>query len=249
MKTLIALLLVAFFSVSGLYAQDTIVKRDSVKINCSIKEILSDEIKYLTPGVDIVIGINKDDVSRVILSSGLVIKFQKAIEDKDNYKGQNKNALKFRLLSPLYGYSDFVYEHSLKPGASIECAVGIVGLGNKYGDDLGGISLRLGYKFIKSPDYYLKGMQYAHILKGAYFEPQLAASFYKRNADQITSAAILFNVGNQWVFNDMILIDLYFGLGYGYSSDNSINYQYGYVTGASEFPIAITSGFRIGVLF
>ena len=237
-----------FFNFSNLFSQDTIVKRDNERIVCKIKEIGTDEIKYQLINNDILIGIDKDDVSKVVLSSGLTMTFQKSMDDKNNYKDQRKNCFKFRLFSPLYGYSDFTYERSIKPGSSFECSLGAIGLGKHYFDNLSGVSFRIGYKFIKSPDFYLSGLRYAHILKGLYFRPEIATSTYKKEDEDIFAAAILFNVGNQWIFNNIIALDFYFGLGYGYSSNNSFNIQYGYSTGAKEFPIAISSGFRLGFL-
>jgi hypothetical protein len=234
----------------NLCAQDTITKRNNEQIICKIKEIGTDEIKYQPLGNDIIIVIDKNDVSKVVLSSGMVMKFQDSMHDKNSYIGQSKNAIKFRFLSPLYGYTDLTYERSLKPGSSMEFSLGLIGLGKHYSDDeANGASLRFGYKFIKSPDFYLKGLRYTHILKGAYFRPEIAASLYSRNSEQIFAGAILMNVGNQWVFDNFVVLDLYFGLGYGFSSNDEFGVQYGYSTGSSEFPIAISSGFRIGFLF
>ncbi|MDP4210313.1 MAG: hypothetical protein Q8928_15985 [Bacteroidota bacterium] len=248
MKTIMFFLGIILFNLNGILAQDTIVKRDNARIICKIKEILVDEIKYQPKDNNIIVGIDKNEVLKVILSTGVVMNFQNTMTDKESYKDQKKNAIKFRLLSPLYQYSDFTYERSLKPGSSIECSIGIIGLGEHYGDKLNGISLRLGYKFIKSPNFYLKGIRYAHLLKGMYFRPEIATSFYTKNSNNIFATAVLFNIGNQWIFNDMFLVDLYLGLGYGYSSEDSFNIQYGYSTGASSFPLAISSGFRLGFL-
>jgi hypothetical protein len=247
-----AILLFGIFSlgIQHLFAQDTIMKRNNEQIICKIKEIGTDEIKYQPLGNDVIIVIDKNEVSKVVLTTGLVMTFQNSMFDTNNYKEQNKNAIKFRFLSPLYGYTDLTYERSLKPGTSVEFSLGLIGLGKHYSDeDVSGASLRFGYKFIKSPDFYLKGLRYAHILKGSYFRPEIAASFYSRNSEDIFSGALILNVGNQWVFDNFILLDLYFGLGYGFSSNNEFQVQYGYSTGSSEFPIAISSGFRIGFLF
>ncbi|NVO09434.1 MAG: hypothetical protein HXX16_05680 [Bacteroidales bacterium] len=239
---------IILFSYSKTIAQDTIVKRNNERVVCKIKEISTDEIKYQMLNNEVIFGIDKNEVSKVILFSGVTMNFQHSMEDKDNYKNQKKNCLKFRLLSPLYGYSDLIYERSLKPGSSIEGSLGIIGLGKQYNEDIKGVSLEIGYKFIKSPDFYIKGMKYTHLLKGSYFKPEVAVSSYKRNSNDIFSMALLFNIGNQWIFNDLVAVDLFFGLGYGYSSDNSFNLQYGYSTGDKDFPVAISAGFRIGFL-
>jgi hypothetical protein len=255
------LLFVLFFGFISAFAQDTIVKRNNQVIVCKVKEIASDEIKYLLPDHgDILIGIDKNEVEKIVLSTGMVMHFSHSLKGKENYEDQNKNAVKFRLLSPLYGYSDFTYERSLKPGASMEASVGFIGLGFRDNDRyLMGLSVRGGYKFIKSPDFYLKGLRYAHVLKGMYFKPEIAFSYYEKETTgfnffsepekrEYFAAAILFNIGNQWIMDDIIAIDLYMGFGYGYSSDNTFRIRYGFSTGGNRYPVAFSSGFRIGIL-
>ena len=249
MRYLFIFALTMLCSVSTNAQQDTIVKRNSERIVCKVKEIGTDEIKYLLPGNDVIIVVDKNEVSRIILASGKVMNFANSMTDSNSYTDQRKNCLKFRIISPLMGYTDIIYERSLKPGASLELGMGIIGAGKHYVHDYSGGSLRIGYKFIKSPDFYVKGMRYAHVLKGAYFRPEVAASYYKRDSKEVFATAILFNIGNQWIFNDLVAIDIFGGIGYGYSSRDTYDIQYGYSTGATDFPIAFSTGFRIGFLF
>ena len=256
-----------------MYSQDTIVKRDNERIICKIKEIGSDEIKYQPLSDNIIIGIDKNKVVKVVLASGMVMNFHNSMDDLENYKDNNKNCLKFTLLSPLYGYSGFTWEHSLKPGSSFECSLGIIGLGintNGSNDQCTGATFRFGYKFIKTPDFYLKGLQYAHVLKGLYFRPEIILSDFNQpttnynysymnyststNSNNIFNGAILFNMGYQWIFDNSIAVDIFFGLGYGFgsSSDNILlsgTQYFGYILGTSKDPYAFSTGFRIGFLF
>ncbi len=249
MKKLFIILVIILIGFNDLFSQDTIVKRDNERIVCKVKEVATDEIKYQTLDNDIILGIDKNDVSQIVFSNGLVMNFQKSMDNADNYKEQRKNAVKFRLLSPLYGYSDIAFERSLKPGASIECSIGLIGLGKQIiTNDVLGASVRVGYKFIMTPDFYLKGLQYAHVLNGFYIRPEIATSIYKRNSNNIYSMALLINIGKQWVLNNIMVVDWFVGIGYGYSSDDSFDIQYGYMTGARDFPIALSSGFRVGFL-
>ena len=114
-------------------------------------------------------------------------------------------------------------------------------------------------------------MRYAHKLKGAYFRPEIAFSSYKResgmdysdnynqNGDVIVGGlinreknnmfAVLLNVGKQWVIQDQFLIDWFVGVGYGFGDNNSDEgLHYAFIGAIDEFPLAITSGIRIGVL-
>ncbi len=274
MKRTIFLLTIAFIAFNNLYSQDTIVKTDNERIICKIKEIGSDEIKYQPFNDNIIIGIDKNKVSKVVLASGMIMNFHNSMDDPEHYKDNNKDCIKFSLLSPLYGYSGFSWEHSIKPGSSFECSLGIIGLGRNTNSTLStvgncyGATIRLGYKFIKTPDFYLKGLQYAQVLKGLYFRPEIILSDYNQpsyysifsygiststSSNNVFNGAILFNIGYQWIFNNLIAVDIFSGLGFGISSNSGnllgTTQYYGYYIGPSSFPIAISTGFRIGFLF
>ena len=154
----------------------------------------------------------------------------------------------------------FSFEHCIKPGASWEATLGIVGIGFENPDDAAGVAVKGRYKFIKSPDFYLQGMRYAHILKGKYVAPELLFATYKgtnkydwsgvkETYHRVKIAAVI-NIGNQWIFNDIFLLDLHFGLGYGYSNSEEFASSYPYVfsVASNDFPLAFSWGFRIGLL-
>src|SRR5665647_1776710 len=186
--------------------------------------------------------------------------------DSAQYESQRKNAIKVGFLSPVFGATSFTFEHSLKPGSSIEATLGIIG----FGDDINaesssGIYLKFGYKFIKSPDFYLKGIRYAHILKGAYIRPEVSFAsysavpsvnyYYNGNVvagtkESITMFAIMINTGKQWVVNDRFLFDWFIGAGYGFgNAQNSNAFHFAFLGGGSGSKFVMTSGIRIGVLF
>lgn len=239
------------YTVSLVQAQDTIVKRNNEKIICKIKEITEDEIKYTVPSStnDIIYGIDKNEVANIYLSNGTKMSFSNLMYNPENYSSQKKNLLKIQIMTPLYGYTAFSYERSLKPGSSIEGTIGLIGFGTDIILKGNGVSFKLGYKFIESPDFYLKGMRYAHILKGSYVRPEICFSVYNRSGSIRNAGAILINIGKQWVFDNLFAVDIFGGIGYGFSSNNVFNLQYGFTTGGSSFPIALSSGFRIGLLF
>jgi hypothetical protein len=258
-------------NLSILQAQDTIVKRDNERIVCKIKEISTDQIKclFLNNGKEILWSIDKNDVIKVILSNGAVMNFSNSMYKPENYEGQRKNCIKLQVLTPIYGYTTISYEHSLKPGSSIEGTVAIIGLGDqrvlKFLGNGGssfselpsrGLTFKLGYKYISTKGSY--GIRNDHLLKGFYLRPEIAASFYKRyniyipeirqnDNENYSSVAILFNVGKQWIFSNFVALDIFAGLGYGYSSDNSFSLRYGFTTGNND--IAYSTGFRLGILF
>jgi hypothetical protein len=250
-------------------AQDRIIKTTKDTVDCQIKEIGDDEIKYTQKDFrgDLIFGIDKNKVSKILFSDGKELTFKDSMYDPAQYEKQRKNALKVGFLSPLFGATSFTYEHSLRPGNSIEATLGIIGLGTDITNySSGGVYLKFGYKFIKSPDFYLKGMRYAHILKGAYIRPEISFATYgvKESLDydyygnsytrssngNNTMFAVMLNFGKQWVLQDRFLIDWFGGVGYGFGHSHGYeNFHFAFSGGDSEFPIAITSGLRIGVLF
>ncbi len=271
-------LLIAFSMLSFFHskAQDTIYKRNKEIIQAKIIEIGLDEIKYKMPtyeeGPTIVIA--KDQIWKIVFASGVTQLMTPEMFNPENYTAQKKNAIKIDFLAPMFRHLTFIYEHSLKPGQSIEASIGIIGVGfniDKYRDQKGAF-VRFGYKFIKSPDYYLRGMKYAHILKGSYIRPEIIFGSYSENYsyeeyyyfgvptytvttinDRITYGALQLSFGKQFVFDDSFLIDYYVGLGYAFTSHSSSNHEsgvpyFGVYGGSQSSPLSISGGLRIGFL-
>ena len=123
---------------------------------------------------------------------------------------------------------------------------------------------------MRDPDSYSYRMHYSHILKGAYFAPEIAIRqmgydnyyydfYYDQNGNyhssdsnvrkHQTTLAFMLKLGKQWVFDDSFLVDTYFGVGYGLGADNDDGLPYGFIVAPDDFPIALTSGIRIGWVF
>ncbi len=259
-----ALLFVVFMS-NSLDAQDIIMKKDNELIKCKIREIGLDEIKYVMPeySQDVVFTVDKDDLIKIIFENGKEMEFQVKMTNPETYNENKKNILKIDFLSPLTGNTTLAYERSLRPGRSIEANLGIIGLGVDVDDrNAGGAFIKFGYKFIKDPDFYLRGMRYAHILKGGYIKPEVAFGFYScdrwyydNNYNSIVkrremvSATVQIVFGKQWVFDNAFAVDMYGGVGYGFSTSENLAYHYGYTIAAQELPIAVSAGLKIGWLF
>ena len=271
-KLRLTLIVFVLFVSNILMAQDKfgdqIIQHDGKIIVCEVREIGDDEIKYVMEGFrsSLVFGIDKNKVKRIIFSDGREMNFSDSMFGKENYSQQRKNALKFHFFSPLTGATAFSYERSLKPGKSIEMGLGIIGLGEDIADnDASGVYLNVGYKFIKDPDFYIKGMRYAHILKGAYFKPELSFSIYSytdnsynwenntplNNERNVRMGAFILNVGKQWVLSNRFLIDWYLGAGYGFGKNNESYHSnhYAFIGSTSDTPFVASSGFRIGFLY
>jgi len=262
MKPTIIIIFVLFSAcLFTLQAQDRILQRDGKIIECKVLEIGSEVIKYSLAeyNFQVQFSIEKAKVDKILFENGqeLVIDHAEMAREStetnsaDLFLIQKKNAVKLNFLSPLSGSTILSFERAIKPGQSIEGSVGIIGLGFDNPDKALGFGLKGGYKFIRSPDFYLKGQRYAHILKGAYARPEIAFTSYQlRNEGRnVTKGAILLDLGKQWVYSDVFLIDIYGGMGYGFSNEETgDDFPYFITVGTDDYPIAFSFGFRIGFL-
>jgi hypothetical protein len=264
MKPTILLTIIILFtgSLFSLRAQDRIIKRDGETITCKVLEIGSKEIKYSLAeyNFEVQFSIEKNLVDKILFENGRELVIDHAAEamkstesnSADLFLVQNKNAIKVSFLGPLTGTTTFGYERALKPGQSVEAEIAVIGLAFNNAELGGGsgIGFSAGYKFIRSPDYYLEGMRYAHILKGGYVRPEINFATYQVGSENmnITKFAALLTLGKQWVFSDVFLVDFFVGFGYGYTTDESSERDYYFPVGY-DIPIAGKAGFRIGYLF
>lgn len=257
----LAVILFLLLRILTVSAQDRIIQSNRDTIRCFIREIGDDEVKYSMEGYrsDLIFGIDKDKVSEIIFADGKSLKFRESMKDPSYYAIQRKNALKINFFSPLNDVTSFSFERSLGVARSIEAGIGIIGVGfedeiNDYRDPKG-IYLRCGYKFIKSPDFYLKGMHYAHILKGGYFKPEIAFSTYSykeeitNNSISNTMCAFLLNFGKQWILDDRFLVDWYVGVGYALGNNHTDDgTHFAFTGGTNDSHMAFSTGLLIGIL-
>lgn len=266
-KRLFLFIFLMLASVSGSFAQDTILKKNNELIKCKIREIGMDDIKYLLPefSPDVIFTIDKDAVDKVIFESGTEMAFTKEMTNPANYTDNHKHALKVEFLSPLTGNTTLAYEYSLKPGRSIEATLGIIGLGlNGNNDNPAGAFAKAGYKFIQNPDFYIRGLRYAHLLKGGYLKPELALAVYgvdnytyeyypvqstTGKRETIISTTMQLVMGKQWIMDNSFLVDAFVGLGYGFTFNDRESYHYGYLIADQSFPLSFSAGLKIGLLF
>jgi len=267
------ILLVACYSVVIITtkAQDRVIKNIGDTIKCKVTEIGADEIKYFYPDNEkLIFGIDKALVDHIEFGTGEVIKIEnETYANPEYYVGQSRNALKLGFLNPMSDNYEIVYERNLKPGRSMEYAVGIIGFAfDPYECDAKGGYLKLSYKFIRKPDFYFQRMHYSHIMKGAYIAPEIAfrylsydpidwdiawdegSSNANSGREDDFSFAVNVKFGKQWVIDDGFLVDIYFGVGYGMgTNDNYDVFNYGFVAGDNDVPLSITGGVRLGWVF
>ncbi|ULQ57449.1 hypothetical protein KJS94_04450 [Flavihumibacter rivuli] len=248
MKFLLTGIITLFCSFS-LMAQDKIYKKGGEVLEVKVEEVGVDDIRYklFNEPSGPVYAIEKSRIIKIVFENGRVETYSQNLRDKEWYIGQSRHALKVNFLSPLFGYTMFSYERSIKPGKSLEASIGIIGLGmNRYAESYydntgnyfeskrspGGVALGVGYKFIKTPDFLSRNIRFAHLLQGSYVKPQLYTGVYSENYIKqsgnkqveerrtVAYGSLMVELGKQWVFSDQFLFDLYFGLGYTFDNIN-----------------------------
>jgi len=126
-----------------------------------------------------------------------------------------------------------------------------------------GFFVKFGYKMMRDPNNY----SHPHILKGSYLRPEVIFTYF--TADEkiyydnpqpgqdiysITSTdhsvySFMLNAGKQWIFQDIFLLDWHIGIGYSFGTGTQGGYYFSQTAGPNSFPMAITTGLKIGVLF
>jgi hypothetical protein len=249
---------------------DKIYLKDQTLIECKIVEIGTSEIKYYPLGEENgpIYTLETIRIEKLILASGKEMTFDELNQGAVNYQPldqQKKNAFKVNMLSILNTNLSFSYERSIRPGRSFETELGFIGVGTDINErDPKGMHASFGYKFFRSPDWYIQGMKYGHVLNGLYIKPEISLSLYEHNTywydpwttppyevrETVFAYAVIATLGRQWVFDDAFLFDVYAGLGFGNNGQNDADYpsNYGFSGGFDELPLAWKAGIRIGFL-
>ncbi|WP_421763224.1 DUF3575 domain-containing protein [Ekhidna sp.] len=179
-----------------------------------------------------------------------------------DYSNNKKRAIKFEFFSPLTGNSTFGYESYIKDWISWEAKVGFIGLGLDPDEvNPSGFFIKGGPKFKLNPDFVTDDLKGSHLLGGKYIRPEIAFAQYSEDIyrfnsgsstetyrEDFTSIAFLITYGRQYILANVMTLDYHIGLGYGYVSSKEGRYNYGYSNGGTDFPVAISAGFTIGVL-
>lgn len=216
-----------------------------------------------------------EQIEKLIMEDGTTYRFTDGEVFATQFnKVNNTWMLKFHPFSPLFSQVAWDIEKTLYKNYSVELGMGIIGAGNEYDNlEASGYLLRLGYKITFPPIIQLHS-NYYHPLHGYYIKTELAFVNYNRSRSyvldentailgvikrDISSYALLFNFGKQWIWENYMGFDMYAGLGVGFSSekitayttgtipDNSAMeyYQYAYFGGRSGIPIVFNTGIRV----
>lgn len=263
------------------FSQDIIYKKNKETINCKVTEISPTEIRYKDwtnlDGPTIVI--YSDQVFKIQYQNGTetIIKPDALTVNQEAQIIEKKQAIKFAVFSPLNNNIGFSYERVLKLGINLETKIAYIGAGYKtpYDYTTQGAYFGVGAKFALGQDFYIQGMRYIHPLKGRFIKLELSYVYFTskdhefmissiaKNKTDITysSGGINLIYGRQFILGNLLTLDYYVGLGYGFSSKSFSNslvknddfytttnyYSYYYFGGT--MPLTFTSGLTIGYIF
>ncbi len=263
----------------GAFAQDTLYKVDNTKIICKVTEIGTAEIKYKKwdnqDGP--VYTVEKSEVRRIVYANGsseMITMGEYAVTPNSSFRSR-KRAITTRPFSAVLGSVCIGYQQALTVNRSINSEIGLIGpkAGTMNDQHASGFYMKAGMRFKRVPDVITPDMQWSYALGGFYVEPQIMFSSFSKDVTiyntttyttstqsaTFNAGAVLLNVGRQMVFGDILTLDLGFGAGYGFSSDNaprSFNtelsdmprYYYSHTGGGNSLPIAYKITFSLGVL-
>ncbi len=252
MKRIIFFLSILLAAACTSVAQDKIYRQNGKIVECKVLEVGSSEVKYKeidNPDGPVYI-LETDRIIKIVFANGKVQTFTDNMHDPERYADNRKKAIKVNFLSPLYGYTEIGFEKSTGVGKSFEFSVGVIGAGKAgylgyYGNQLTevkrdpfGFFVSGGYKFGKLPDFLLFGKTKAsHLMQGTYLKPIAYVGAYKENIlvdkngvveigkQHVTFGAVQLELGRQWVFSNKLLLDMYWGIGYGFDNKKD-SYQY-----------------------
>ncbi|MCC6369664.1 MAG: hypothetical protein IT236_01525 [Bacteroidia bacterium] len=233
---------------------DTIYNKKNQKIPCKIVEINDSEIKYkmdnYLDGPTIVI--NKLLVIKYTLSNGqteMVIPDEMLVENEHSDILKNRTVLKIHPFSFANNQVSVAYEKVIKVGMNLDVEAGYCNSSiNEKSNLMGtnrafysGAYIKPGIKFFLGQDFSIKGLKYAHPLKGRYIKLDMAFSFlnyqnvnrYTSNYPNITliqsdlnvmSYGGFVNYGRQFILGNMFTLEYYVGAGFtglSYTYENS----------------------------
>lgn len=251
-------------------AQDIIVKANNDSLKVKIVQITLDKIKFRYYGMKSgpVSEIAKNQVKQIIYENGssLTIVYNLFDVSKDLMIKDRYRAIKIDLFAPLLNHITVSYEQKLKLGVNLEVKGGYIGWRiNKTLDPTEGYIIKAGIRYLKNSSTIRKGLKYIHPMKGSYVKPEISFTRYTSMEEghpiNFNNYGASLNFGRQYILGNVICIDFFGGVGFGYQQnsrgDNSssqkkgddFSYCYTHLYFGNKIPIILTGGFMVGYVF
>ena len=256
---------IIIFSIHGLSAQDVIHKTSGEVLHTKVIEVGANQLKYqlFEDQNQLIYTTDNRDLVKIVFESGMVKNYTNSLKDPKLYQHQKNQAIKFDLLGPLRGLMEFSYEKITKPGKGYFLKLGIIGIGKDlFEQNARGAYASASFKLVRFPRYTSPGSRQTHILNGAYVRPEIVFGVYSADDTSYRSdnsserstvryGGALINVGHQWILGNAVLLDIYYGVGYGIVSgydDNGVNYGISTISD-DRFSLALSGGISLGIPF
>jgi hypothetical protein len=240
-----------------LTAQDRIHLANGTVVDAKVLEIGSLEIKYKYFGEEEgpTYGVDKDQVKKIVFANGREESFGALPMDAEAFfAGQKRSALKINFMGPLLGHTSLFYEQVIKPGRTWQVRTSLVGLGRQWADNPRGFMASGGLRFVSKPSFYTANMRRSHLLQGWYANPEIFLGYTSFEREEYyfwpnppkpereghLTGGLLLNLGKQWVLGERFVIDLGFGVGYGFGESRRA------IVVGSNTGLAYTSYLNIG---
>lgn len=181
--------------------------------------------------------------------------FVKPVEAQYYQEHTTKNDIKFTILSLGSGSTRLTYERAFTPLNSAELTIGIVGWGWDFlhHTNSSGILFKAAFKWTLFPQNNANSW-----LAGFYLKPEFVGAIFDYTPDLRTvqnfsikhtnQYALIAECGYQLVLK-WFVFDVYAGMGPSFGTGNDNNYFHSFLLFPRNWPLAFTSGFRIGVAF
>jgi hypothetical protein len=253
MKKLIFLAVCVFASPVVFSQTDSLFLNKNKKVACKIIEINESEIKYrVAENLDGPIYIiDKSTVTSYKLSSGFTERFlpdELSLEHEHKEILGNRQVIKLSPFSFVFNHISLSYESVIKVGMNLDIEAGYInsemnpdvsnlfqnGLNNSLHNS--GAYFKPGIKFFLGEDFSIKGLKYAHPLKGRYIKLDLAVSYinfqdlsmvhyggYNTGVSvtqtvytnmSTTAYGGFVNYGRQFILGNVLTLDYYVGAGF-----------------------------------
>lgn len=266
-KTVIASLLL-FISIVSVAQSDTLYLQKNKKVACKIYEIGEYEIKYKR--IDAIEGpiyfIDKSTVKKYCLASGFceTITFDElSLEHEHQEIIGNRQVIKINPFSFAFNHIGVAYEKVIKIGMNLDVEAGYINSNINTSENIFGASnynkilktgfyFKPGVKFFLGQDFAVKGLKYAHPLKGRYIKLDLAISNVNYNDvsrtyngggsynsqtqtyNQVYSQTVytdirtiayggFVNYGRQFILGNLLTLEYYYGVGFTGQSTSYTN--------------------------
>ncbi|MCE3228328.1 MAG: hypothetical protein K0S32_2879 [Bacteroidetes bacterium] len=245
MKKLVFTLFLAVCSLISFSQSDTLYTAKK-KIPCKIYEINEFEIKYrMASALDgPVYVIDKSTVKKYTLSNGfteMLMRDEMSLEHEHGDIMNNRQVIKIHPFSFAFNHASVSYEKVIKVGMNMDVEVGYINSSINDQYNLNGYSrvfhsgayIKPGVKFFLGQDFSIKGLKYAHPLKGRYIKLDVAASYinyqnleavewtnWSTPSRTVTSNMNAFsygafvNYGRQFILGNILTMDYYVGVGF-----------------------------------